>query len=127
MQRFMGSTSTPQMVTVLLVDDDPMTLAALRRLMLSEGGYRVEVALNAEQALEKLETGTIQTVVADFNLAGPDGGWLLRKVRTVYPGVRRVLLSGSNYTNLSPHLEPGLADVFISKPIEPEELFEALA
>ena len=46
------------MVTVLLVDDDPMTLAALRRLMLSEGGYRVEVALNAEQALADAVTAS---------------------------------------------------------------------
>lgn len=111
---------------VLIVDDDVMTLGSLKLAFSVEEGFAVEFAMNASEALLKLKGRAFHAIVADFNLVGPNGDWLLRKVRDKYPSTRRVLLSGQEYPDISRHLDPGLADVFISKPVELDELLEAL-
>lgn len=110
---------------VLVVDDDPDVLRSFMRLL---GDYAdVKVALGAEAALKVLETKHFDTVVCDFNMAGPHGGWLLRQVRDKYPHIERILLSGSSYSELSHFLDPGLVDRFLEKPLEVEELIEAVS
>ena len=66
-------------------------------------------------------------IVVDFNMVGPNGAWLLRQVRDRYPHIERILLSGSSYSDLSPYLDPGLVDRFIEKPLEVDELIEAVS
>ncbi len=112
--------SEPRGKRVLVVDDDPDVLRTVMRML--DRHVEVKVALSADQALEVLGVGDIDAVVVDFNMHGPNGGWLLRQVRSRYPKVSRILLSGSSYTELSPHLEPGLVDVFLAKPLEAETL-----
>ena len=110
---------------VLVVDDDPDVLRSFMRLL--EEHAEVKIALGAEAALKVLESQHFDTIVCDFRLtAGPHGGWLLRQVREKYPHIERILLSGSSYSDLSHYLEPGLIDRFLEKPLEVDELIEAV-
>lgn len=118
----MGTESSKK--RVLVVDDDPDVLRTVMRML--ERQFDVRVAFSAEQALTVLDEGEIDAVVVDFNMSGPNGGWLLRRVRDRSPNVSRILLSGSTYAELSPHLDPGLVDVFIGKPLEYEELLASV-
>jgi DNA-binding NtrC family response regulator len=110
---------------VLVIDDDPDVLRSFMRLL--QDYADVKVALGAEAALQVLDSKPFDVVVVDFNMAGPNGAWLLRKVRDLYPNTERVLLSGSSYSELSPYLDPGLVDRFLDKPVEVEELIEAVS
>jgi DNA-binding NarL/FixJ family response regulator len=112
------------LIRILLVDDDVMTLATLKSVFGTHDDVVVEVAMSAAESLKKLAQVAIHAIVADFNLVGPNGGLILRRVREDYPDVRRVLLSGSSYAELSPKLERGLADVFLSKPIDLDSIEE---
>lgn len=109
---------------VLVVDDDLDVLRSFMRLL--EEYAKVQVALGAEAGLEALEAGGFDMVIVDFNMVGPNGAWLLRQVRERYPDIERVLISGSSYAELAGHLEPGLVDRFFEKPLEIEDLIEAL-
>ncbi|PRP93195.1 Hydrogenase transcriptional regulatory protein hupR1 [Enhygromyxa salina] len=109
---------------VLVVDDDPDVLRSFMRLL--EDCADVKIALGAEAALKVLASKHFDTVVVDFNMKGPHGGWLLRQVRDKYPEIERILLSGSSYSELSRWLDPGLVDRFLEKPLEGEELIEAV-
>lgn len=111
--------------SVLVVDDDPEVLAALTRALKAEG-VLVHAALDAEQALQQLAGTDIRHVIVDFQMRGPNGAWLLRQVRDRHEGVRRILLSGIPYPDLVRHLEPGLVDVFLEKPVEIEDIVSAL-
>jgi ActR/RegA family two-component response regulator len=111
--------------SVLVVDDDPEVLAALTRALQAEG-LTVRAALDAEQALQQLAAGDVAHVIVDFQMRGPNGAWLLRQVRERHAGVRRILLSGLPYTELARHLEPGLVDVFLEKPVDIEDIVAAL-
>jgi hypothetical protein len=41
--------------------------------------------------------------------------------------MERILLSGSSYSDLSHYLDPGLVDRFLEKPLEVEDLIEAVS
>ena len=114
-------------IRLLLVDDDVMTLASLKSVFGAHEDVSVEVSLSAGEALKKLDGSNFTAIIADFNLVGPNGGLILRRVREDYPHVKRVLFSGSSYAELSPKLERGLADVFLSKPIEMDDIEELIA
>ena len=109
---------------VLVVDDDPSVLRTLTRMLGSQA--EVRFALGAEDALLLLLKENFDSVLVDFNMMGPNGAWLLRKVRTLYPRVHRILLSGMSYGDLAAHLDPGLVDRFLEKPLERSALFEAV-
>ncbi len=110
---------------VLVVDDDLDVLRSFMRLL--EDYADVKVALGAEAAVEALAANSFDIVVVDFSMNGPNGAWLLRQVRDHYPDIERILLSGSAYSELTHHLDPGLVDRFLEKPLEVEELIEAVS
>lgn len=120
------SPSSVSAVRLLIVDDDVMTLASLKGVLGAYVDVEVEVSLSGAEALRKLEESSFCAIIADFNLVGPNGGLILRRVRDAYPNVKRVLFSGSSYADISPRIERGLADVFMSKPLEIDAIQELI-
>jgi DNA-binding NtrC family response regulator len=117
---------------VLVVDDDLDVLRSIRRLL--EEYCDVKVALGAEAALEHIaktqaeENGALyDVVIVDFNMVGPNGAWLLRQIRDRYPTTERILVSGSSYFDLANFLDPGLVNRFLEKPVDFDELIEAVS
>jgi DNA-binding NtrC family response regulator len=116
---------------VLIIDDDFDILKSMMRL-LSEFAS-VKVALGAEAALEHMDEAhategiVYDTVIVDFNMNGHNGAWLLEQVRTKYPDCERILISGSSQLDLSNFLSPGLVDRFLEKPVEVEDLIDAVS
>jgi DNA-binding NtrC family response regulator len=121
-----NSQGTPPRIRLLVVDDDVMTLASLKGVFTAYGDVEVEVAMSASEALTKLGKSSFRAIIADFNLVGPNGGLILRRVRETYPSVKRVLFSGSSYAEISPRIEPDLADVFMSKPLDRDAIQELI-
>lgn len=115
---------------VLVCDDDLDVLRSIKRLL--EEYAQVMVALGAEAALEHMlksqAEGTLyDVVIVDFNMVGPNGAWLLRHVRDKFPTCERILVSGSSYFDLANFLDPGLVDRFLEKPVDFDELIEAVS
>ena len=88
---------------VLLVDDEPVILALLRRI-LDEAGFFVEAVGTAEEALRCLGERTSQvvvtdatvrwTVVSDVQLPQMNGCTLGREIVQRWPGTRMLFISG---------------------------------
>jgi DNA-binding response OmpR family regulator len=66
--------------TVLIVDDEPSILEALRFLM-EQNGYRVEIAIDGEGALEIIAKVVPDLVLLDIMLPGIDGFEICEIVR----------------------------------------------
>ncbi len=83
--------------TILFVDDE----RALRNLvneMLGKEGYQVICAQSAKQALDILETESIDLLLSDVIMPEMDGYQLVRVVQEKYPTVKVQLASGfANY------------------------------
>jgi len=78
---------------ILLVDDNHDGLL-VRRSLLEELGYRVQIATNGEDALTLFETHPFEVVVSDYRMPRMNGVELIHRLRVLNPNVRVVLLSG---------------------------------
>lgn len=79
---------------ILLVDDDAMVLAGLKRQLRAQ--FRIETALSGEEALKIIdEKGPFAVVVSDYYMPGMNGIDFLCKVKTVDPDTVRMMLTGS--------------------------------
>ena len=58
---------------VLLVDDDPASRLTLKTL-LEAGGYNVDAAASAAEAVGKLDEGTYELVLSDLQMESPEAG-----------------------------------------------------
>ncbi len=80
---------------VYLVDDEPLVLKALNRVVRGEGHLARDFA-SAAEALEALERERPVCIVSDYHMPKTDGLELLARVKQLYPEVFRALLTGGN-------------------------------
>ncbi len=112
----------PDQKTLLLVDDEPNILNALKRL-LRRDGYRILSAGSGEEALELLATNSVQVIVSDQRMPAMSGVELLSRARELYPHTVRIILSGySDISTLSDAINRGAVWKYISKPWDDETL-----
>lgn len=115
------------MARILLADDDGMVRELVARVLLS-GGHEVHVAQDGQEALALVEAGTpVDILVTDVNMPGLDGIALAKKVASVRPGLRILLMSG-----FPEQLAKGKADIAgrietLSKPCSIDEIRKALS
>ncbi|HEY6034239.1 MAG TPA: response regulator [Kofleriaceae bacterium] len=65
----------------ILVVDDSLTTRMLEQSILESAGYAVELAVSAEDALVKLETGDYAMMLVDVEMPGMDGFTLVAELR----------------------------------------------
>jgi DNA-binding response OmpR family regulator len=107
--------------TVLLVDDDPIILSIMRKV-LENAGYRVYAALDGNKGLALAERETPDLVVVDLMMAPTSGFQLIEKLRT-WPGERArvIMVTASEGDRPQAHaLKLGVAE-YIRKPIVPDQ------
>ena len=68
--------------TILYVEDNPDNRSLIRRVLEAED-YAVVEAINAQQALEKLESSNIDLVLMDINMPDMDGYTLTAKIKAI--------------------------------------------
>lgn len=78
---------------VLLIDDNAHGLV-VRRAVLEQSGYRVEVANGGAEGVAMFEAGGFDVVVTDYRMPDLLGTQVLAQVRKQNPRVPVVILSG---------------------------------
>jgi CheY-like chemotaxis protein len=111
---------------VLFVDDeDDLVSAVVERLEIR--GFAAEGVTSGSEALERIETGSFDVVVADVKMPGLDGLQLARILGQRNPEIRVVLLSGHGSSeDVEEGRRLGVVD-YLQKPIEIETLVELLS
>jgi CheY-like chemotaxis protein len=79
--------------SILLVDDNRDGLV-VRRSLLEELGYRVEIVPNPEEALKAFSLCRFDVIVTDYKMPRMNGTELIERIREVDPNARVILLSG---------------------------------
>jgi two-component system, cell cycle response regulator DivK len=69
--------------TILYVEDNPDNRSLIRRVLEAEN-YAVVEAINAMQALEKLDNSNIDLVLMDINMPDMDGYTLTAKIKAIH-------------------------------------------
>ena len=110
--------------TVLIVDDEPLLLQNLARL-LELKGWKVLATDRGEQAVEWLAQGEdVQACILDFAMPGMDGLETLRRIRDLGLDVPVLLSSGFVADSLDCNAQP--PNAFIQKPYRINELVRKL-
>ncbi len=107
---------------ILIVDDDPMMLRLLRRLLGHE--YCLAEASSGEEALETLCHFSADLVMLDIVMPGIDGYETCRRIRSIPCGrtVQVVMLSGKSSRGEQVRAFAAGADDYVVKPFDPHEL-----
>ncbi|MCX6629990.1 MAG: response regulator [Candidatus Solibacter sp.] len=114
------------MKSILFVDDEPLILAGLQRLLRSQREvWDMSFAGSGAEALAILKTKPIDAIVTDMRMPAMDGARLLEIVRERSPGTIRIVLSG--YFESEAALRAvGVAHQYLAKPCDPKRLQEAI-
>jgi two-component system, OmpR family, response regulator len=106
---------------ILVTDDEPRILTFLVRGFEAEG-YAVDSAVDGEQALERLRSGSYDVAVLDLLLPKRDGLSVLRELKRDRPELPVVILSArSDLPTKLRGFELG-ADDYVAKPFSLDEL-----
>ncbi|NHZ80597.1 response regulator [Massilia sp. CCM 8695] len=107
---------------ILLVDDEPNVLSALRRVFRQEN-YEIVTSGSPREALALLKAGTFHLIISDFMMPGMDGGELLRQARQIEPDMIRIMLTGHADVNaVVGAVKTGAVYKFILKPWNDDDL-----
>jgi CheY-like chemotaxis protein len=113
-----------EILRVLLVDDEPLIVSALGRLL---RGVGIEVlhASNGREALEILASHPVHLVVSDVRMPVLDGPGLLRALGASPPAPPLIFLTGYGDHSDDQLLALG-ARAVLSKPVGRREFIEAV-
>jgi CheY-like chemotaxis protein len=114
-------------VTVLVIDDDELTLDATRALLESLG-VKVLLARNGAAGLDLLTTVVPDLILCDLQMPRLDGFGFLAQLRR-QPGLRRVpVVAITGLASTADMLRSGEAGFrgHLVKPVDEEELLELL-
>ena len=113
-------------IAILLVDDEPRLLSALKRRLGRD--FKIYTANGGPQALDLLATHTdVGVILADMQMPEMNGLELLRQVKSNYPAIKRLMLTGnSDQETAIGAINEGQVYRFLRKPCDTDDLKSAL-
>jgi len=114
------------MIRVLFVDDDPEVLDHLRQLLhRQEREWDMVFAPDPDSGLAELAREPADVVVSDLRMPGMGGAGFLARVRDLYPGAARIVLSGDAEGEVAGQALP-FAHQYLGKPCRTDQLVDAV-
>ncbi|MDD5300379.1 MAG: EAL domain-containing protein [Gallionella sp.] len=111
---------------LLIVDDEENILSALKRL-LRRDGYQILTATSARQGFELLAAHPVGVIVSDQRMPEMCGTEFLSKVKEIYPGTIRIVLSGyTDLQSITAAINQGSIYKFLTKPWDDNLLRESI-
>mgnify|MGYP005853886193 CR=1 FL=1 len=120
------------MSRILVVDDDP-DFGEIIRLILRAKGYEVETASDGDMALRKMRECPPDLVLLDVMMTGVLDGVHVAHTMREEEALRRIpvimisSITGSPMAELFPTDEYLPIDMWVSKPVQPDDLLKKVA
>lgn len=110
---------------ILIVDDDADTRSNFSDI-LTEFGFRITAAENAEAALRHVRQQDFDVVVLDYKMPGMDGATLYGEIKKLCPSVAAIMVTAwGGSDGVQRAINAGTWDV-LRKPVDISELMEKL-
>jgi putative two-component system response regulator len=106
---------------LLIVDDDPLSLRLLVRV-LEKAGYECTTAVSADDAAAKLEAGGFSLILSDVEMPGSSGIDLLEDVSRRFPDTATVMVTGVDDADFAKRALTMGAYGYVIKPFESNEI-----
>lgn len=109
-------------IRVLLIDDEEEFASALAE-RLNLRGIHASTSCRGEEALTMIQSDPPQVVLLDMKLPGLSGKEILARIRSDYPGIIAILLTGQSISEVEISGEPGpVSCEYLTKPVNIDEL-----
>ncbi|SFI32480.1 Response regulator receiver domain-containing protein [Tindallia magadiensis] len=113
--------------SILIVDDEQQVLRSLERLFLPTD-YHILTAPGGHEALQLLEKTAVDMIISDMRMPGMNGYDLLSTVKTKYPHIVRIMLSGySEEKVVMKALLDNTVKVYLFKPWNNQEMLDTIS
>ncbi len=108
--------------TLLLVDDEPNILAALKRLFRPDG-YIIRTAGSGKEGMDILNDFPVDVIVSDQRMPNMTGVEFLRQAKAKFPNTMRIVLSGyTELQSITDAINEGAIYKFLTKPWDDQQL-----
>lgn len=108
--------------TLLILDDEPNILNALRRLLRRER-YEILTATSPNDAFDLLARHRVQVIISDQRMPDMSGTEFLSRVKQLYPETVRIVLSGyTDLQSLTDAINRGAIYRYLVKPWDDDDL-----
>ncbi len=108
------------MARILCVDDEPH-IVRLKCTILEAAGHEATPSTSAQDAIAKLEQNSYDAVVTDWRLGDANGRSVVQAAKSHSTMPVPVVVVSGYVTEAFQAAEP-LADLYLEKPVNPEEL-----
>jgi len=122
-QKILPDSSSP--ATILIVDDDPYIRESLQDILSFEG-YKCLTARDGLDALEQLDSNSVDLILLDLKLPRLDGMEVLQRSIAARPNVPIVMISGQGTIRLAVEATKRGAFDFLEKPLEADRTLIAI-
>lgn len=106
---------------ILLADDEQVLLKAIE-FRLQKDGYEVKTVKNGQEAMDELANNNYSMVISDLMMPGIGGMELLQHIKSNYPELPVLLLTGLKSEDIVIQAFDIGAEDFMTKPFNPKEL-----
>ena len=110
----------------ILIVDDEQSIRELCKELLEEEGYKVTVAVDGQDALDKMDYDVFDLFLIDMAMPRIDGFELMKLIKQKQPLAVMVILTGFSSIDGAVKAVHAGAFQYLSKPINSEELFKTL-
>jgi len=110
---------------LLLVDDDPLVLRSVRRLLVKEG-YEVVSVDSGEAAVERFAAESFDAVISDISLPGQSGIDTTRRIRELDEHASIILMTGMPTVETAVQAMDEGAMRYLLKPVKADDLRAAV-
>jgi DNA-binding NtrC family response regulator len=108
---------------IILIDDEPVALKRIRRILENQG-HRVAAFSHPRRVLQHLDKNHCDLVISDVKMPGMSGFDLMTKVRSRFPDIEFILITGfANIDDAVLATKEG-AFHYLAKPFTPDQLRE---
>jgi signal transduction histidine kinase len=113
-------------ITTILVIDDEESILNLVAIILSNRGYQVAKACDAQTGLELVEALKPSLVLLDYMMPHVDGLETLKEIRNRYPDTYVIMFTGKGNEEIAVALMKAGASDYILKPFSNQNLVERI-
>ena len=108
--------------TILIVDDSRVSRMMINAIIRNtHADWRIEEAVNADDAMDKLKGISPMLAIIDYNMPGMDGLSLCEQIRQLSPDTRITLLTANVQDALRSKAE-AMGIGFVGKPITEDKI-----
>jgi DNA-binding NtrC family response regulator len=109
--------------TRILVVDDDETICNILARTLAPLGYAVDIALDADVALETMRRHAASVALVDIRMPGRDGVWLIERLQSDYPETAIIIVTGIRDLDPRVTLRSGIVG-YLTKPFRQAKVRE---